>query len=265
MLFAALLRNVDATGDSSADQVALGCLLVLFIIPGYVVMVWMCVEPFFKKDEQDSAADGDAHDAQQPGDEFDFVANPLHGSAAGATNAAIGGGDVELTAIDVVGVASTSLETLVEVGDHDGQRNLRADAEAGGSWAGSAGGGGSEDQGAAANHIGRVARGALVRRRSRSLKAERAQLAAEEQAAMHIGRIVRGHAGRRQSRSLKVEGAAQPELASLLLPGWVEVVTEDGRQYYHNTASDETSWERPIAVGTEVGLAQEDAPSSILI
>ena len=62
-----------------------------------------------------------------------------------------------------------------------------------------------------------------------------------------------------------MEGAAQPELASLLLPGWVEVVTEDGRQYYHNTASDETSWERPIAVGTEVGLAQEDAPSSILI
>ena len=33
VLFAALLQNVDATGDSSADQQALGWLLILFIIP----------------------------------------------------------------------------------------------------------------------------------------------------------------------------------------------------------------------------------------
>ena len=49
------------------------------------------------------------------------------------------------------------------------------------------------------------------------------------------------------------------------MPDWVEIMTEDGRQYYHNTATDETSWERPVAAGSELGVAQGGPLSKALL
>ena len=37
-----------------------------------------------------------------------------------------------------------------------------------------------------------------------------------------------------------------PDVSALLLPGWTEVFTDDGRPYYQNLELGETTWERPV-------------------
>ena len=46
VLFSTILARVDASGDSSSDQMILGWLLIAFVVPGYVTMAWQCVKSY---------------------------------------------------------------------------------------------------------------------------------------------------------------------------------------------------------------------------
>ena len=54
MLFSAILTRVDTSGDSYLMKQYLGYLLILFVVPGYINMVWQCVKAYLALFHDDS-------------------------------------------------------------------------------------------------------------------------------------------------------------------------------------------------------------------
>ena len=306
VLFAALLQNVDATGDSSADQAVLGWLLIAFVIPGYMMMVWTVVEPCFARNQQQpDSTRSEATGQELEAADFD-ISNPLHGADGLADRTAEpsrgtpsgggggGGGDVELTPVGRVKVGAVAPPTgplppnggaaakeaevsSVEVvpgssGGIDTSEALRAkQAAAKLEWEHKFGGRASLT-------------GASGRRSSFSAASFEGFTTHTEPAALHTSSLGAGNGGSANRGSARAKrrsslasswkpaveaftvgaaaqaggghgGAAEEGGAAIVTVAgvemtdgesvWAEVTTEDGQTYYHNTATDETSWTKP--------------------